>query len=161
MGRQICSAMNAAHEEGVIHLDLKPGNMMINRQGILKIMDFGLARSMATQERGPKAVASNRLMGTPRYMAPEQFLKQPLDQRTDIYSIGIILYTLLTGSPPFSHKDTMTLAKMQVQQDLPEIRGVDGIISGPLDSIIRKATEKRPADRFQTVREMLEQLSEI
>ena len=161
MGRQICSAMNAAHEEGVIHLDLKPGNMMVNRQGILKIMDFGLARSIASQERERSAKDSNRLMGTPRYMAPEQFLREELDQRTDIYSIGIILYTLLTGSPPFTHKDYMKLAEMQVHQELPEIRGVEGIITGPLDRIIRKATEKAPADRFQTVREMLEQLSNV
>ena len=161
MGRQICSAMNAAHEEGVIHLDLKPGNMMVNRQGILKIMDFGLARSIASQEQERSAEDKNRLMGTPRYMAPEQFLREELDQRTDIYSIGIILYTLLTGSPPFSHKDYMKLAEMQVHQELPEISGVDGVITGPLDRIIRKATEKDPADRFQTVREMLEQLSKV
>jgi serine/threonine-protein kinase len=161
MGRQICSAMNAAHEEGVIHLDLKPGNMMVNRQGILKIMDFGLARSIASQERKRFSKASNQLMGTPRYMAPEQFLNEELDQRTDIYSIGIILYTLLTGSPPFSNKDYMKLAEMQVHNDLPEIKGVDGIVTGALESIIRKATEKKPADRFQTVREMLEELSSV
>ena len=161
MGRQICSAMNAAHEEGVIHLDLKPGNMMVNRQGILKIMDFGLARSIVNQEREQFSKASNKLMGTPRYMAPEQFLNEELDQRTDIYSIGIILYTLLTGSPPFTHKDYMKLAEMQVHQDLPEICGVEGNITGPLDRIIRKATKKDPTDRFQTVREMLEQLSNV
>ena len=161
IGRQICSAMNAAHEEGVIHLDLKPGNMMVNRQGILKIMDFGLARSIVSQEREQFSKDSKSLMGTPRYMAPEQFLNEELDQRTDIYSIGIILYTLLTGSPPFTHKDYMKLAEMQVHQDLPEICGVEGIITGPLDRIIRKATEKDPADRFQTVMEMQEQLSNV
>ncbi len=159
MGRQICSAMNAAHEQGVIHLDLKPGNMMVNQQGILKIMDFGLARSVANQDRGN--ANNTELMGTPRYMAPEQFLNEELDQRTDIYSIGIILYTLLTGSPPFTHSDFMKLAELQVHQDLPEIKGVDGLITGPLEQIIRKATEKDPADRFQTVREMLERLSEV
>lgn len=161
MGRQICSAMNAAHEEGVIHLDLKPGNMMVNQQGILKIMDFGLAQSIANQGQEKLSKDSTQLMGTPRYMAPEQFLNEELDQRTDIYSIGIILYTLLTGSPPFSHKDYMTLAEMQVHHELPEIKGVEGIITGPLDQIIRKATEKDPADRFQTVREMLDQLSKV
>ncbi len=161
MARQICSAMNAAHEQGGIHLDLKPGNMMVNRQGILKIMDFGLARSMLNQDREAAAKASNTLMGTPRYMAPEQFLNEALDQRTDIYSIGIILFTLLTGSPPFSHKDYLKLAELQVHQDLPNIVGVEGLITGPLEAIIRKATEKKPADRFQTVREMLEQLNQV
>ena len=161
MGRQICSAMNAAHEEGVIHLDLKPGNMMVNRQGILKIMDFGLARSIANKDEQGAAKNSTQLMGTPRYMAPEQFLNEEIDHRTDIYSIGIILYTLLTGSPPFSHKDYMKLAEMQVHQELPEMRGVNGVIGGPLEQIIRKATEKDPADRFQSASEMLEELSKV
>ncbi len=161
MGRQICSAMNAAHEEGVIHLDLKPGNMMINQQGILKIMDFGLARSVANQDSQRVSKNSTQLMGTPRYMAPEQFLNEEIDHRTDIYSIGIILYTLLTGSPPFSHKDYMKLAEMHVHEDLPKIVGVDGVVTGPLEQIIRRATKKDPADRYQSVREMLEQLGKI
>ena len=161
MGRQICSAMNAAHEQGVIHLDLKPANMMVNRQGILKIMDFGLARSVTNQEQLNSNEEFKQLMGTPRYMAPEQFLSEELDQRTDIYSIGIILYSLLTGSPPFSHNDYIKLAEMQIHKELPKINGVDGLITGQLEQIIRKATEKDPADRFQTVREMLEQLTEI
>ncbi len=159
MARQICSAMIAAHEQGVIHLDLKPANMMVNQQGILKIMDFGLARSVANQDR--RKTDTTELMGTPRYMAPEQFLNDTLDERTDIYSIGIILFTLLTGKPPFSHDDYMTLAEMQVHQELPEMQGIDGVISGPLEQIIRKATEKKPSDRFQSVKEMLEQLNTL
>ena len=161
MGRQICSAMNAAHEEGVIHLDLKPGNMMVNRQGILKIMDFGLARSVASHEVSPTAQSGGKIMGTPRYMAPEQFLNEELDQRTDIYAIGIILYTLLSGQPPFTTNDLMKLAEMHVHQDLPLIQGVEGLITGDLEQIIRKATEKNPANRYQSVREMLEQLSQV
>lgn len=161
MGRQICSAMNAAHEEGVIHLDLKPGNVMVNQQGIIKIMDFGLAQSVAKQKEQASLKDKARLVGTPRYMAPEQFLNQELDQRTDIYSIGIILYTLLTGSPPFTHNDFMKLAEFHVHQDLPEMVGIDGVISGPLEQIIRKATEKNPDDRFQTVRDMLEKLNKV
>ena len=162
MGRQICSAMNAAHEEGVIHLDLKPGNMMVNRQGILKIMDFGLARSNNNPDGKSASKDSNeQLMGTPRFMAPEQFLNEEIDHRTDIYSIGIILYTLLAGSPPFSHKDYMQLAEMHVHHDLPEIPGGGAAIVGSLEQIIQKATEKDPADRFQSAREMLEELSKV
>ncbi|MEO0369634.1 MAG: protein kinase, partial [Pseudomonadota bacterium] len=158
MGRQICSAMNAAHEEGVIHLDLKPGNMMVNQQGILKIMDFGLARSIAN--KGGKSVARNsmQLMGTPRFMAPEQFLNEEIDHRTDIYSIGIILYTLITGSPPFSHNDYMKLAEMHVHHELPKMQGAD---IESLEKIIQKATEKDPDARYQSVREMLDQLSRV
>ena len=124
-------------------------------------MDFGLARSVTNQEQLNSDEEFKQLMGTPRYMAPEQFLREELDQRTDIYSIGIILYSLLTGSPPFSHRDYIKLAEMQIHKELPKINGVDGLITGQLEKIIRKATEKDPADRFQTVREMLEQLTEI
>jgi len=159
MGRQICSAMNAAHEQGVIHLDLKPGNMMVNRQGILKIMDFGLARTVGSQTRNDADNKKDKLVGTPRYMAPEQFLNDKLDQRTDVYSIGIILYTLLTGKPPFSHKDYMKIAEMQIHHDLPEISGQAGAVT--LERIIRKATAKDPGDRFQTAQEMLESLSKV
>ena len=162
MGRQICSAMNAAHEAGVIHLNLKPGNMMVNRQGILKIMDFGLARSNNNQDgKSDSQNGGEQLMGTPRFMAPEQFLNEEIDHRTDIYSIGIILYALLAGSPPFSHKDYVQLAEMHIHHDLPEIPGSDVAVDGTLDKIIHKATEKDPADRFQSAREMLEELSKV
>ncbi len=162
MGRQICSAMDAAHEVGVIHLDLKPGNMMVNRQGILKIMDFGLARSNNNSDAN-SALKNNgeQLMGTPRFMAPEQFLNDEIDHRTDIYSIGIILYTLLAGSPPFSHKDFMQLAEMHIHHDLPEISMADGASVGSLEQIIQKATEKDPKDRFQSAREMFDELSKL
>jgi len=125
-------------------------------------MDFGLARSNTNQDgSGGSKDGGEQLMGTPRFMAPEQFLNEEIDHRTDIYSIGIILYTLLAGSPPFSHKDYMQLAEMHVHHDLPEIPKGDGAIDGALEKIIQKATEKDPADRFQSAREMLEELSKV
>ena len=161
MSRQICSAMIAAHEQGVIHLDLKPGNMMVNRQGILKIMDFGLARNIAISEKQLDAEQGAEIMGTPRYMAPEQFLNDQLDERTDIYSIGIILYTLINGTPPFTHEDYMKLAQMHIHDELPRITNKDTQLAGALEKIIRKASAKNPSDRFQSVQEMLEELNKV
>lgn len=167
LARQICSAMNAAHEQGIIHLDLKPANMMINRQGILKIMDFGLAKRLATQgeelqhadltqHSPPKA-----LMGTPRFMAPEQFLSNAVDERTDIYSIGIILFTLFCGHAPFESNNLIQLAELHLHGELPEMKGKNGNLPTPVAAIIRKSVAKRPDERYQTVREMLIDLNNI
>jgi len=168
MARQICSAMNAAHEQGIIHLDLKPANMMVNRQGILKIMDFGLAKKLAfqgdelksadfTQANAPKA-----LMGTPKYMAPEQFLSSDVDERTDIYAIGIILHTLLCGRAPFDSKNLIQLAEMHLHQPLPEPRDKNNRpIAKGLGRIIQKAAEKKPEDRYQSVKAMLADLNDL
>lgn len=168
MARQICSAMNAAHEQGIIHLDLKPANMMVNRQGILKIMDFGLAKKLAfqgdelksadfTQANAPKA-----LMGTPKYMAPEQFLSSDVDERTDIYAIGIILYTLLGGRAPFDSDNLIQLAEMHLHHPLPELRDKNSRPLAPeLERIIQKAAEKRPEDRYPSVKAMLTDLNNL
>lgn len=168
MARQICSAMNAAHEQGIIHLDLKPANMMVNRQGILKIMDFGLAKKLAfqgdelkssdlTQANTPKA-----LMGTPKYMAPEQFLSSEVDERTDIYAIGIILYTLLCGRAPFDSPNLIQLAEMHLHKALPKLRDKNNRPLAPgLGRIIEKAAEKKPEDRYPSVKAMLTDLNNL
>ncbi|WP_158657865.1 protein kinase domain-containing protein [Agarilytica rhodophyticola] len=173
MARQICSAMNAAHEEGIIHRDLKPSNMMINRQGILKIMDFGLAMNVGKNKgQGKKASSvsdnnlandvssgsSNLIAGTPRYMAPEQFFGWPLDERTDIYAIGVILYTIFNGRPPFNDNDFDRLAQMHLRAEPPKIKGKNGKFPEDLQHIIAKAIAKKPEDRYQSVREILDVL---
>ncbi len=167
MARQICSAINAAHEQGVIHLDLKPSNMMINRQGILKIMDFGLARQMTSSTESADASTAtqenkkNVVVGTPKYMAPEQFLHQTLDERTDIYAIGIILFTLLTGKPPFEGNDFLALAEGHLHQDLPDINGPNGSVSEKLTAIILRAVQKAPSDRYQSITELLDDVNKV
>ena len=169
MAKQICSAMNAAHEEGIIHRDLKPANMMINRQGILKIMDFGLAMKVGkmnglnnqTEADNSGQGASSTIAGTPKYMAPEQFYGWELDQRTDIYSIGIILYTLFSGRPPFKGKTVEEFADLHTNSQAPDLGKLVKGFPGPLKDIIIKAIEKKPADRFDTVRQMLDSLQSL
>lgn len=162
MARQICTAMYAAHEQGIIHRDLKPANMMINRQGVLKIMDFGLATKV--QEKSEESNADSKpgqgsVVGTPRYMAPEQFLNWNLDERSDIYSIGIILYALFSGAPPFSNKDFEKLAQLHLHADVPKISSIGGIAGDKLNAIIAKALAKKPEQRYQNVRELLDALT--
>jgi HAMP domain-containing protein len=164
MARQICTAMYAAHEQGIIHRDLKPANMMINRQGVLKIMDFGLATKVADKDDtqpGAANVGQGTVVGTPRYMAPEQFLNWNLDERSDIYSIGIILYALFSGEPPFSDKNYEKLAQLHLHADVPNIDSLEGDSGNQLNAIIVKALAKKPDDRYQNVRELLDELTGI
>lgn len=174
IAKQICSAMIAAHQMGIIHRDLKPSNMMINRQGILKIMDFGLAMQVkvpSVKLNAPASAAqgdleatqsSGAIMGTPRYMAPEQFAGSlALDARTDIYAIGIIMFTIFNGKPPFSATDFQQLAAKHTHDPVPDIEGRSSDIPMALHDIIHQALAKKPEDRFQTVREMLEQLNTV
>lgn len=164
--KQVCSAMIAAHQMGVIHRDLKPSNMIINRQGILKIMDFGLAMQVQSTDLISTSQEANEpegpVMGTPRYMAPEQFDgSQELDVRTDIYAIGIIMFTIFNGNPPFSATDFYQLAAKHRNEPVPEITNRETAIPDELRAIIHRALAKKPEDRFQSVRDMLDQLNGV
>ena len=157
MARQICSAIAAAHEQGIIHRDLKPSNMMINKQGILKIMDFGLAMQINQQdEEGEKTVA-----GTPKYMAPEQFVGEGLDQRTDIYAIGVILFMLFTGEAPFNAPTLEELANRHFFDQPPALRSIVPAAPEKLEAVINKALQKQKEDRYNTVNELLADLQSI
>lgn len=163
MARQICSAMKAAHDQGIIHRDLKPSNMMINKQGIIKIMDFGLALHVGKESKVGDGSAKDILIaGTPNYMAPEQFKGAHLDQRTDIYSLGILLYTIFTGEPPFSFaKNYEELEKLHVNTAPPAMRTKVNRLPESLDLIFAKATQKKPVDRYQSVDELLDALQSV
>jgi serine/threonine-protein kinase len=171
VSKQVCSAMIAAHQMGIIHRDLKPSNMIINRQGILKIMDFGLAMqvkipsvdsNVSMQSAHEEAESARPIMGTPRYMAPEQFDgSEELDVRTDIYAIGIIMFTIFSGHPPFSAADFHQLAAKHINAPVPEIDNEEIAIPQALRAIIHRALAKKPDDRFQSVRDMLEQLNTV
>jgi serine/threonine-protein kinase len=166
--KQICSAMISAHQIGVIHRDLKPANMIITRQGVLKIMDFGLAMQIQNDalSQGDKEAESSQtgsyMMGTPRFMAPEQFsLHGEIDERTDIYSIGIIMYTIFNGRPPFSGKNLHDIANLHRNAALPPIENAKGTVPKALVSIIKKALAKEPSERFQSIKLLLEKLNSI
>ncbi len=162
MARQICAAIKAAHDQGIIHRDLKPSNMMINKHGIIKIMDFGLAMNMNTIKGSESGGMANVIAGTPKYMAPEQFTRGQLDQRTDIYALGLILYAIFNGKPPFDEVRTFEdLEKMHLKVVPTALKKLVKDMPDYLGAVISKAIEKNPADRYQSVGELLEDLYAI
>jgi serine/threonine protein kinase len=143
---QICSGLAEAHAQGIVHRDLKPENVMIDGQGNVKIMDFGIARSM---EAGTRLTGS--IVGTPAYMAPEQVAGKQVDYRTDIYSLGLMLYEMFTGTPAFAADTAVAVALKQMRETPQAPHEIDPAIPVGSERAILKCLEKEPAKRFQTV----------
>jgi len=146
---QICSGLQEAHAQGIVHRDLKPENVMIDGQGNVKIMDFGIARSM---EAGTRLTGS--MVGTPAYMAPEQVAGKPVDYRTDIYSLGLMLYEMFTGAPAFSADNSIAVALKQMREDPVPPHEVEPNIPVGTERLILKCLEKDPGRRFQSIAEL-------
>lgn len=161
LGTQLAEALVAAHGAGVVHLDLKPGNMMLTADGRLKVLDFGIARLHApefndasTQTRAPETTSAGNV-GTPPYMAPEQVAAGPVDGRTDIYAAGATLYELVTGRRVFDKPRGPGLYNAIVREKpVPPSRHTPGI-PPPLEGALMKALEKQPLNRQQTAAELL------
>ena len=151
---QICDGVEAAHKQGVIHRDLKSQNIIVNAAGQVKIIDFGLAST--THAEG--MTATGLIMGTPEYMAPEQVAGRKVDERADLYSLGIILYELFTGSVPFTGESAIAIGFKQVKETpiTPSERNTH--ISPELDQIIQKLLEKNPSDRYRSISELKKDL---
>ncbi|MDA1129603.1 MAG: protein kinase, partial [Chloroflexi bacterium] len=153
---QICKALAYAHSNGVIHRDIKPQNVLLTEDGIAKVSDFGIARAIAssTQSRTTRAV------GTPFYMAPEQWTGSPADAKADIYSLGVLLYELLTGSPPFQGDSVEVIYVQHRESPVPPIPRNRGVPKG-LEDIVRRAMGKRPSDRFDSAGQMASALEAL
>lgn len=146
---QICSGLKEAHAQGIVHRDLKPENVMIDAQGNVKIMDFGIARSM---EGGTRLTGA--MIGTPAYMAPEQVSGKPVDYRTDIYALGLVLYEMFTGSEAFRADTPVAVALKQMQEAPTPPHAIDPSIPVYVERAILKCLEKDPAKRFQSIAEL-------
>lgn len=152
--RQVCRGLEAAHAEGVVHRDLKPHNIMIYGQGKVLVMDFGIARSMSESH----VTRTGALVGTPTYMSPEQAQGQPVDARSDLYTLGIIFYELLTGKPPFEADNPMaTLVRRIQEKPVPPVE-VEASVPPPLNQIVLKMLATLPENRYQTAAEILADL---
>lgn len=167
---QMARALHHAHQHNIVHRDIKPGNMLIadtNRNNVL-LSDFGLAEIFATgtethfstgttenkdDDQAFSHIGKN-INGTPRYMAPEQCLGKPLDARTDIYALGVVLFELLTGRPPFHGETTNSLLFMHVCQPAPSVQEINPAVPELLVKITARALEKAPENRFQSAKEM-------
>lgn len=145
----VCGALGHMHERGIIHRDLKPANIMIRRDRTLCLMDFGLAAEIDT---GARILAGlTPLFGTPEYMAPEQVRNRRNDGRTDIYSLGVILYQMLTGVLPFRHEDPWAAAQLRVTGDPVAPRSINPGISPEAEEIVLRAMRRKPGERYPTV----------
>ena len=151
---QVCRALDAAHTEGVVHRDLKPQNVMLDNEGKVLVMDFGIARSMET----PGLTRSGALVGTPEYMSPEQAKGEEVDERSDLFTLGIIFYQLLTGKIPFQ-ADTMfaTLLKRTQERAIPPVKE-DPRVPRFLSDVVLKCLETERQHRYQKASEVLEDL---
>lgn len=144
---QICDGVDAAHRQGVIHRDLKPQNVIIDARNQIKIIDFGLAHSAHLKGM----TATGLIMGTPEYMSPEQVAGSKVDERTDIYSLGVILYELFTGCVPFTGDSAIAVGFMQMKDPPPSPRSINPHISPQIEAVILRALEKEPMQRYPTV----------
>ncbi|HEV3165775.1 MAG TPA: WD40 repeat domain-containing serine/threonine-protein kinase [Isosphaeraceae bacterium] len=153
-GRQAAEALAHAHHRGIIHRDIKPSNLLVDARGTIWVADFGLARRMAD----PNLTQSDSLLGTPRYMSPEQATNGAIDGRTDLYSLGATLYELLTLRPPFEGRTHAELNKQITTKEPATPRQFDAKIPRDLETIVLKAMAKRPADRYTSAGELAEDL---
>jgi serine/threonine protein kinase/Flp pilus assembly protein TadD len=151
---QICHGLRVAHAEGVVHRDLKPANVMVDSQGRAVIMDFGIARALDTAT----LTNTGALVGTPVYMSPEQAKGESLDARSDLFTLGIIFYELLTGSVPFKADNMMTMLLKRCQEDAQPPIEVEPSIPPRLNEIVMKALARDPAQRYQSAQEFLSAL---
>jgi serine/threonine protein kinase len=148
---QMCSALDYAHRKGVIHRDVKPANIIVDDEGSAYLTDFGIAKVLEETEGLTETGAA---VGTPAYMSPEQVMGQTLDGRTDIYSLGIVLYEIAVGRTPFQSDTPMATALAHVHQPLPLPRQVNPDVPEAVERVIIKALAKNPADRYGTANQL-------
>jgi serine/threonine-protein kinase len=151
-GIDIATGMTVAHQVGIVHRDLKPANVLINDEGLLKIVDFGVAA--AQREGDTHLTRTGYVIGSPKYMAPEQILGRKVDERADIYALGILLYEMLTGVPPYSRGDHMAVMYQHVQGKARPPQEVNPQLPGNLAEVITRAMAVDKAKRFQTMDEL-------
>jgi serine/threonine-protein kinase len=157
--RDIATGMTVAHQAGVIHRDLKPANVLVNDEGLLKIVDFGVAAAAASGDT--QLTKTGYVIGSPKYMAPEQILGKKVDQTADIYSVGVIMYEMATGIPPYSRGDHMSVMYQHVQGKAALCQEVNPDIPDDFAAVIAKAMSVDKTKRYQSMEELTEALEQV
>jgi serine/threonine protein kinase/tetratricopeptide (TPR) repeat protein len=157
IARQVCDGLDEAHRLGVVHRDLKPSNIMIDQDGNAKIMDFGIARSLS----GKGITGAGVMIGTPEYMSPEQVEGKDIDQRSDIYSLGVILYEMVTGRRPFEGETPLSVAHKQKYEAPLDPRKLNAQVPDDLSRVILRCLEKDKEERYHTSSEIVSDLDKI
>jgi serine/threonine-protein kinase len=147
----VCDALEYSHRAGIVHRDIKPGNVMLTPTGDVKVMDFGIARALAGGANTATQTAT--VLGTAQYLSPEQARGEVVDARSDVYSAGCLLYELLTGSPPFTGENAVAVAYQHVREEAALPSSVNPDLTPDLDAVVMKALAKNPANRYQSAEE--------
>jgi beta-lactam-binding protein with PASTA domain/tRNA A-37 threonylcarbamoyl transferase component Bud32 len=147
----VCAALDFSHKHNIIHRDVKPANIMINRSGAVKVMDFGIARALG---EGQNMTQTAAVIGTAQYLSPEQARGEAVDARSDVYAAGCVLFELLTGEPPFTGDTPVAVAYQHVREDPRSPSEINPSVTPQLDAIVLKALSKNPANRYQSSAEM-------
>ncbi|WP_432057055.1 protein kinase domain-containing protein [Streptomyces sp. bgisy022] len=148
----VLAALEISHEMGLVHRDIKPGNVMMTKRGVVKVMDFGIARAM--QSGVTSMTQTGMVVGTPQYLSPEQALGRGVDARSDLYSVGIMLFQLVTGRLPFDADSPLAIAYAHVQEEPPAASSINRSLPPAVDALIARALKKNPNERFPSAEAM-------
>jgi beta-lactam-binding protein with PASTA domain/tRNA A-37 threonylcarbamoyl transferase component Bud32 len=154
----VCAALDFSHRHNIIHRDVKPANIMINRAGAVKVMDFGIARALG---EGQNVTQTAAVIGTAQYLSPEQARGEAVDARSDVYAAGCVLFELLTGDPPFTGDTPVAVAYQHVREDPRRPSDINPSIPAALDAVVLKALSKNPLNRYQSAAEMRSDLVRV
>src|SRR5918994_2640964 len=155
---QVAQALRRAHEHGVIHRDIKSRNILLTEAGYAKVTDFGIARAATATTTSSR---SNLVLGTPGYISPEQAMGQPVDTRSDLYSLGVVLYEMLAGTLPYGGEDPASMAFQHVHGPLRSPREANPDVPEPLNALVTKLLAKDPKDRYASAAELADDLEQV
>src|SRR4051795_10866 len=155
LGMQMARGLSFAHQQGLVHRDVKPQNILLNGDGRAKVTDFGIARSLDVQHG---MTQTGTVLGTSDYIAPEQAQGQRVDEHSDVYSLGVVLYEMLTNEVPFAGENFVAVAMRHINEEPPSIRDKRPDVSPRLEAAVQRAMAKRPEDRFHTMADFCREL---
>jgi len=155
----VLDALAYSHKNGIVHRDIKPGNIMITPTGEVKVMDFGIARALS--DAGATLTSTWNIVGTAQYLSPEQATGGQADARSDLYSLGCLFYELVSGKPPFSGETPVAIAYQHVSAPLPSITAVESTLAPALNAFFGVALAKEPSDRYASAAAMLKDLKKL